>query len=127
MDYKQITTEEAAAAVHGRKINALTPENLTELGVDPKFQDWLIANYKLAVITEALNTDDRGKVWEPDWSNRSQWKYWPWFEIKADKNNPSGSYSHVGSRLCLETRDKVSQIQKYFKNLHIDQHLIRNK
>jgi hypothetical protein len=133
MSYENIKTWEDAC-----KVRNIDPTKLPELSMIPAtFQKYMLAQYKLAVITEAINADENGKIWTPDWSNRSQWKYWPWFEIKADKNNPSGSgfsylgYDHwntnsfVGSRLCFDTEAKVKHIQKYFEELFLDQQLIR--
>lgn len=67
-----------------------------------------MAYYSLKVITKALN-----EGWEPDWSNRNQGKWYPWFEVTG--TNPAGlSYSNtysavlaatanIGSRLCFKT------------------------
>ena len=67
-----------------------------------------MAYYSLKVITKALN-----EGWEPDWSNRNQGKWYPWFEVTG--TNPAGlSYSnaydavsyanaHIGSHLCFKT------------------------
>ncbi|MFA6261067.1 MAG: hypothetical protein WC760_06345 [Bacteroidia bacterium] len=79
-----------------------------------------IAYREVKLITKALNQAD-GQPWEPDWNNHDQWKYYPWFRIKADAEHPSGvglsyyvcadgaSYSAVGSRLCF----KSSELAEY--------------
>ena len=77
-----------------------------------------IARRKLTTIAKALNGPD----WEPDWHNRSQAKWRPWFWIKglyfggsanvgADDglayarsiNAPSIAIAVIGSRLCFKT------------------------
>jgi len=67
-----------------------------------------MAYYSLKVITKALN-----EGWEPDWSNRNQEKWYPWFEVTG--TNPAGlscsytihavssSNAHFGSRLFFKT------------------------
>ena len=78
------------------------PEKCRFMSTDEK------AYYSLKVITRALN-----EGWEPDWSNRNQNKWYPWFEVTG--TNPAGlaysitlhpvSYSHatIGSHLCFKT------------------------
>jgi len=125
MNYKKIKTWEDACKVH--KVN---PKKLPNVkGLPEKFQNWLIATYKMGVIVEAINTDENGKIWTPDWSNTDQIKYQAFFGIKATKRKPSGvgfSYAYyvgwytatvVGSRLCFETEEKTEHAQKYFKNI----------
>ena len=77
-----------------------------------------IARRKLTTIAKALNGPD----WEPDWHNRSQAKWRPWFWIKglffggdahsgandglacADSfDAPSNATARIGSRLCFKT------------------------
>ena len=134
MNYKEITSWEAACKVHG-----IDPTALPEVSKLPvKFQQWLIDAYKLGVITEAMNTDEQGKVWVPDYNDTDQIKYFPWFEVKASEDKPSGfgfSNTHYGgwnaltdcgSRLCFDNSDKVFHIQKHFEELFISFHLIKD-
>jgi hypothetical protein len=77
-----------------------------------------IARRKLTTIAKALNGPD----WEPDWHNRSQAKWRPWFWIKGllfggganngangglayadSKYAPSDAVAVIGSRLCFKT------------------------
>ncbi len=91
------------------------------LGIDPikslpdvtnvpeEFREAIISHYKMMIVAKVLNGD-----WKPDWSDSSQWKYWPWFYYKSDPNSSSGfrlsylgcdcdhTYSYVGSRLCFK-------------------------
>lgn len=107
------------------------------LGIPKKHQAYIIADYKLITITEALNMDPvTKKSWEPDWSDSSQDKYQPYFWIKADKKRPSGfafsssdyvswlTYSAVGSRLCLKSYDRWQFITAVHEKLFLQRTLI---
>jgi hypothetical protein len=107
------------------------------LGLPKKHQNYVIADYKLITITEALNMDPKTKTpWEPDWSDSSQNKYQPWFWPKADKKRPSGfgfsgaacdywrTLTFVGSRLCLKNYDRWKFITKVHEKLFIERTLI---
>ena len=84
-----------------------------------------VAHYKLMVIVEALNDG-----WKPDWNNSGQPKYFPWFDMEKDKNNPIGfrlsvvlvccTYSYVGSRLCFQKREVAEYAAKTFLKLYRD-------
>ncbi len=49
------------------------------------------AHMKLTIIARALN-----EGWQPDWSDRSQYKYIPWFEHKAGFGLSYGDYDWLG-------------------------------
>lgn len=134
MNYQNIKTWEDACKVHN-----VDPKKLPEVSMLPvKFQNWLINTYKMGIITEAINTKEDGKIWIPNWNDSNQWKYFPWFEIKATKSKPSGvgfsdsdydfwhSNSYVGSRLCFETREQVYHVQEHFKDIFIEMFLIKD-
>lgn len=72
----------------------------------------------LCIITEAINYNEETKEqWEPDWDDRSQQKWVPWFDMEVDENNPSGfrfgasfcghasTGSAGGSRLCYQNSE----------------------
>jgi hypothetical protein len=73
-------------------------------------QTALIAMAKLIIIVQALN-----EGWVPNWNNDNEYKYYGWFDMEKEKNNPSGfrlygvdsycSCSDVGSRLCFKSRE----------------------
>lgn len=83
-------------------------------------QEALNAAAKLFTIAKALNGD-----WKVDWSDSSQYKYYPWFE-----KNPSGfglSYDDcdgwltitlVGSRLCFKTAKLAEYAGKQFIDIY---------
>lgn len=107
------------------------------LGVHRKYQAYIIADYKLITIIEAINLDPKTKKpWEPNWNNTSERKYQPYFWIKADNKCPSGfgfSYSfcvsrctvtYVGSRLCLKDYNRWKFIITVHEKLFIERTLI---
>lgn len=67
------------------------------------------AVHQLMDIIEARNKEADPDFKGFDWSNYSERKWFPWFDMEVDENNPSGfrfddtdcdnSYSSVGSRL----------------------------
>ena len=110
-------------------------------GLDKRYQKYLIANYKLAIITEALNKEysqQNGlkKTWEPDFTQPNQWKYFPWFEVKADSKRTGGfgfsytdydlwhTFTSVGSRFCFPTSELAIYSGKQFEKLHLENQLI---
>lgn len=78
------------------------------------------AYYSLKVIAKALN-----EGWEPDWTNKEERKYYPWFYI--EDTNPAGlsysntvysvshTYASIGSRLCFKTGALAEYAGKQFK------------
>lgn len=109
--------------------------------IAPKHKKYIVANYKLVIITEALNKEysqNNGlkKTWQPDYTDSSQYKYYPWFEVKADKNTPSGfgfsaagygnwlTSTRVCSRLCFPTPELAIYSAQQFEKLHIENQLM---
>ena len=96
-----------------------------------KHRNALVAHAKLIIIAEALN-----EGWQPNWNDSSEWKYYPWFEVKADEKNLSGSglayyvfaywlsLTAVGSRLCFKSRELAEYAGKQFKKLYEEYFLI---
>jgi len=96
-----------------------------------KHREAITAHYKLVIIAEALNDG-----WEPNWNDSNEWKYYAWFEVEADKKNPSGfgfsttdfgvsfARTGVGSRLCFRTRELALYAAKQFKDLYKQYFLI---
>lgn len=87
-------------------------------GVD---QDMLAAQAfaKLSHIRKVLN-----EGWVPDWTNSSEYKYYPWFKHEAGFGlsyggcDLSNSYSSVGSRLCFKNRELAEYAGKQFKEIY---------
>lgn len=83
----------------------------------------LAALNQLFLIAEAWNKID-GFV--PDFSNRNQWKYFPWFTYNNDAAGFVLSATHYaaayadalfGSRLCFKTERRAEQFGKQFVEL----------
>lgn len=93
-----------------------------------KHQDAIIANYKLIIIIEATNKINGN--WQPNWNDWDQYKYYPWFEVDADEDRPSGfgfscslygyslTLTHVGSRLCVGSREQALYLATQFEHLY---------
>lgn len=99
--------------------------------VNPKHIKALIAYNRLCTIAQAWNKADG---FEPDFSNTSQYKYFPWFEYSMDAagfvcaypyNAASRAYAAFGSRLCFMTRERAEQFGKQFIDLWNDVFLFR--
>lgn len=92
--------------------------------INPKHVEALIALNELFTIAQAWNKED-GFV--PDFSNRNQWKYFPWFTYNNDAagfvftttyNAATIAAAAIGSRLCFKTPERAEQFGKQFKNLY---------
>lgn len=126
MEFTQIKTfEDACKAL---SIDSTVPDFS---GTPAKHQKALAAHYKLVIIVEAVN-----EGWQPDWSNRDEWKYELWPDVVEDKTKPSGfglsydDFGHwhtaasVGSRLCFKSREVARHTFETFKELYEDYFLI---
>lgn len=107
-------------------------EKVTHLGnvarlvtdINPKHIEALIALNELFTIAEAWNKADE---FEPDFSNRNQWKYSPWFTYNNDAAGFVCAYATgtatyagaaAGSRLCFKTSARAKQFGKQFAHLY---------
>ena len=86
---------------------------------------------KLFTIAEAWNKADN---FIPDFSNRNQYKYFPWFMYNDNAagfvyahtySAASCASAHIGSRLCFSTSDRAEQFGKQFIDLWNDFLLFR--
>ena len=91
--------------------------------INPKHLKALIALNKLFTIAEAWNKKD-GFV--PDFSNRNQWKYFPWFTYNNDAagfvfantfHTATYAGADFGSRLCFKSESRAAQFGKQFVDL----------
>lgn len=92
----------------------------------------VIALFKLEIITAALNGQ-----WRADYTNYDEWKYFPYFKVKADSKRTSGfglsfdvndywfTYTHVGVRLCFKTSDLARYAGHKFLDLYEDAYLFK--
>lgn len=126
MSEKIKTYEDACEALK------LKPDALPGVSELPeKHRNALTAHYKLVIIAEALN-----EGWQPNWNDSGEYKYYPWFEVKASKSNPAGfgfsftfcdlwsANAGVGSRLCFRTRALALYAGKQFEDLYKEYMLI---
>ena len=103
-------------------VEPLTEEHIKALELRPDE----VARKKLEVITAALN-----EGWSPDWNNREQYKYYPYFYIEPRKHGAaaglscayayyaaSRTYAHVGSRLCFHYHETARYAGKTFTELY---------
>lgn len=92
--------------------------------LNPKHFEALDALNKLFTIAQAWNQMD-GFV--PDFSNRGQEKWFPWFTYeKATERfvfsstvyTPASAFANIGSRLCFKTQERAEQFGKQFTDLY---------
>lgn len=86
----------------------------------------LIAYNRLCTIAQAWNKADG---FEPDFSNTSQYKYFPWFKYSNDAagfvfayadRTATAAYAYFGSRLCFKTPERALQFGEQFIDLWDD-------
>lgn len=91
--------------------------------VNPKHIKALIAFNRLCTIAQAWNKADG---FEPDFSNTSQYKYFPWFVYDngaagfvyaATYYAATGAAAYFGSRLCFKTSTRARQFGEQFIDL----------
>jgi len=119
-DYKTIKSFEDAC-----KKENLDPTALPDVSMIPEeFREAIIAIYKLFIIFKAINNG-----WAADFTNHSQWKYFPWLRVNSAGSgfalSPSyygygGTYTTVGSRLCTDSSEKAMYIGKQFGDIYVD-------
>ncbi|MEN6423558.1 MAG: hypothetical protein ABFD76_16590 [Smithella sp.] len=89
-----------------------------------KHQKAIIADYKLGIITEALN-----EGWVPDWADTNEYKWFPWWYVSTDRSNAGLAFAstnstaaspnaYYGSRLGFKTRELAQYATDQFKDLY---------
>lgn len=92
-----------------------------DVQIHPNLSDHIVARLKLILIASVL----RG-IWKPDFENRSQQKWYPWFEFSAGSGfdfstsdyNCVSTLTNVGSHLCFPTKELSDYFGKQFIELH---------
>ena len=91
--------------------------------VNPKHIKALIAYNRLCTIAQAWNKEDD---FTPDFSNRNQDKWFPWFMYSDDAagfvcaytySAASSAYAYFGSQFCFKTSTRARQFGKQFIDL----------
>lgn len=109
----------------------LDPKVLPEVSAIPEqYRKPVIAQYILNVVAQFLNGD-----WKPDYTDYDQYKYFPYFSVKADSKRPSGfglSYDDFvrwrtdtgcGVRLCYKDRETAKLAGTEYLSLYEDLYL----
>lgn len=116
LDSFNVTSDEAAKHF----------DSLAQLirNANPRHIKALIALNKLFTIAEKWNKED-GFV--PDFSNKGQWKYYPWFKYEVESagfvsahtiNTASDAYANIGSRLCFKSESRAEEFGKKYVDLY---------
>ncbi|MGK0174049.1 MAG: hypothetical protein ACI9AT_000412, partial [Ulvibacter sp.] len=75
----------------------------------------------IKLICKSLN-----QGWTPDWSDLSEYKYVPWFEINDSSGFRCDAYAYwfsvanFGSRLCFKTKELAEYAGKQFEEVYKD-------
>jgi hypothetical protein len=96
-----------------------------------KHKKSILADYKLGIIAEALN-----EGWSPDWSNKNEYKYFPWWRVDTNGSfaglasampisSATAAYAFYGSRLGFKTEALARYAADQFKDLYEDMLLFR--
>lgn len=92
--------------------------------INPRHIKTLIALNELFTIAEAWNKADN---FVPDFSNASQFKYYPWFVYDRDAAGfvcananiaATDAAANVGSRLCFKSANRARQFGEMFADLY---------
>lgn len=124
LDSFNVTSDEAAKHF----------DSLAQLirNANPRHINALIALNKLFTIAEKWNKED-GFV--PDFSNKNQWKYYPWFRYSKEAagfvsaitdNTASDAYSSLGSRLCFKSESRAEEFGKKYADLYNEVFLLND-
>ena len=116
LDSFNVTSDEAAKHF----------DSLAQLirNANPRHIKALIALNKLFTIAEKWNKED-GFV--PDFSNKGQWKYFPWFKYEGEAagfvyayTDTTASYAdaNFGSRLCFKSESRAEEFGKKYVDLY---------
>ena len=124
LDSFNVTSDEAAKHF----------DSLAQLirNANPRHIKALIALNKLFTIAEKWNKED-GFV--PDFSNKGQWKYYPWFKYEVESAGfvsattnytASGATANFGSRLCFKSESRAEEFGKKYVDLYNEVFLLND-
>ena len=121
MDYKTITSYEAACADQGKDPNALPDYSKCDL--TPGEEDFNLSAFMLSRILVSVNKDEDGNVWEP---KADDLRYYLWFwwkdgrsgsRLSLDGVGYDDSVSNVASRLTCRDNNRARFVFDQFKSL----------
>jgi hypothetical protein len=125
---KELTAEFGAKSFEKRSFKDIKTfeDACEELGIDDPESLFTendtpdeIAYKKLKVVAKAIN-----QGWVPDWDNKSQQKWWPWFNLSSGFGFSCSDYfcdcagTTVGSRLCFESEAKSNYAATQFIDIY---------
>ena len=119
MSYKEIKSYEDACKVLG-----IQPISENAVAAFPKEdRKSMLAYHKLTIIARAINGG-----WKPDWSDRTQYKYYPIFYYEnaglscahTHYAAASSANAYIGSRLCFQTEAMSDYAAATFADLYTD-------
>lgn len=124
LDSFKVTSDEAAKHF----------DSLAQLirNANPRHIKALIALNKLFTIAEKWNKED-GFV--PDFSNKGQWKYFPWFKYEGEAagfvyaitdRTASDAAAGIGSRLCFKSESRAEEFGKKYADLYNEVFLLND-
>ena len=124
LDSFNVTSDEAAKHF----------DSLAQLirNANPRHIKALIALNKLFTIAEKWNKED-GFV--PDFSNKGQWKYYPWFKYEVESagfvcadtaDTDSSADANIGSRLCFKSESRAEEFGKKYVDLYNEVFLLND-
>ena len=124
LDSFNVTSDEAAKHF----------DSLAQLirNANPRHIKALIALNKLFTIAEKWNKED-GFV--PDFSNKGQWKYFPWFKYEGESagfvaasasDTASAANTDIGSRLCFKSESRAEEFGKKYVDLYNEVFLLND-
>lgn len=124
LDSFNVTSDEAAKHF----------DSLAQLirNANPRHIKALIALNKLFTIAEKWNKED-GFV--PDFSNKKQWKYYPWFKYEVESagfvfartnGTASVALTYFGSRLCFKSESRAEEFGKKYVDLYNEVFLLND-
>ncbi len=129
-DWKTVTDEKTAFERCGLDFDKLPSFD--------HYPEWYrkraMADFVLCTGARAINTDENGNVWQPDWTDGTP-KYFVGVWIEGTKEKSSGgridgadydycySYSNVGSLLVFPTAEKRNHFYETFKKYQEYWHL----
>lgn len=114
----RVKTFEDACKVLGINAQSSLPDVCS---MEEKEGKAVLAFAQLSIIRRALN-----EGWQPDYSNSSQYKYYPWMKWSAGSGfsfhdyDDDGTISRVGARLTYKTRELAEYAATQFKDLYND-------